>query len=456
MPWSILEYLRKDPEVLRNSLRKRFMDESLVDNAIKYDVEWRKVLTEVNNLRHKHNQISQQIAKVSDEERRVLISEAKELLKTIEVLEKKLDEIERVRDDLLTSMPNIVHPSVPVGSDDSYNIPIRAWGRAKVYSEFLDEFLRNTAGKGVNMDYEVIDWRPIGHADMLEYVLKLGDTLKAAEVSSSRFYYLFDDIVWLDIALLTYAIDYLTSKGFKLVLPPYMLRQQYMAGVVDLATFKDAIYKVEGDDLYLIATAEHSLAALHAGDEIPEEDLPLLYVGVSPCFRREAGAGSRDIKGIFRVHQFHKVEQFAYTMPEQSWDVFESLISNAEELYRNLELPYRLVNVVSGELGSPAAKKYDLEVWYSAQGRFRELVSCSNCTDWQAYRLKIRYLRRKGTVRDYLHTLNSTAIASTRTITAVLENHQKPDGVVEIPKALRKYLEVYSKAPKDYIHPAKR
>ncbi|MEM1819102.1 MAG: aminoacyl--tRNA ligase-related protein, partial [Sulfolobales archaeon] len=167
-------------------------------------------------------------------------------------------------------------------------------------------------------------------------------------------------------------------------------------------------------------------------------------------------AGSRDIKGIFRVHQFHKVEQFAYTLPEQSWDVFEQLISNAEELYRGLELPYRVVNVASGELGAPAAKKYDLEVWYPAQGKFRELVSCSNCTDWQSYRLRIRYFRRKGSVRDYLHTLNSTAIASTRTITAILENHQKPDGVVEIPKALRKYLEQYSKAPKDYIHPARK
>ncbi|MEM1819021.1 MAG: aminoacyl--tRNA ligase-related protein, partial [Sulfolobales archaeon] len=330
MPWSLLEYLRKDPEVLRDSLRKRFMDVSLVEEAIKYDGEWRKLLTEVNNLRHKHNQISQQIPKLSEDERKVKIDEAKELLKTIEVLEKRLAEVEEIRDSLLSSMPNIVHPSVPVGPDDSYNVPVRAWGKAKVYKEFLNDFIKSTAGLGVSMDYEVIDWRPIGHADMLEHVLNLGDTLKAAEVASSRFYYLFDDMVWLDIALLTYAIDYLTSKGFKLVLPPYMLRHRYMSGVIDLSTFKDAIYKIEGEDLYLIATAEHSLAALHAGDEIPEDYLPLLYVGVSPCFRREAGAGSRDIKGIFRVHQFHKVEQFAYTLPEQSWDVFEQLISNAE------------------------------------------------------------------------------------------------------------------------------
>jgi len=177
---------------------------------------------------------------------------------------------------------------------------------------------------------------------------------------------------------------------------------------------------------------------------------------VSPCFRKEAGTAGRDIKGIFRVHQFHKVEQFAYTMPEQSWDVFHQLISNAEELFKGLELPYRVVNIASGELNLRAAMKYDLEVWYPAQGKFREQVSCSNVLDWQAYKLNIKYLRRKGMIKDYLHMLNSTAIASTRTITAILENKQNEDGTVEIPKVLRKYLEPFAKAPKDYIHPRKR
>ncbi len=456
MPWSILEALRKDPEILKDALRKRYQDASIVDRAVELDREWRRLLNEVNNLRHKHNLISQQIPKLPPDERKAKVEEARELLKTIEDYEKKLEEIEAARDEVLRSLPNLVHPTVPVGPDESYNVPIRASGRAKVYREFLDNFLALTEGSGLKMDYEVIDWKPIGHADMLENVLKLGNTLKASEVASSRFYYLFDDLVWLDMALLLYAIDYLTSKGFKLVLPPYMLRHQFMLGVIDLSTFKDAIYKIEGEDLYLIATAEHALAALHAGDELPDDELPLLYVGVSPCFRREAGAGSRDIKGIFRVHQFHKVEQFAYALPEQSWDVFEMLISNAEELYRGLGLPYRVVNVASGELGAPAAKKYDLEVWYPAQGKFRELVSCSNCTDWQSYRLRIRYLRRKGMIRDYVHTLNSTAIASTRTITAILENNQTPEGIIEVPKVLRNYLESFSRAPKDYIYPARK
>ena len=235
-----------------------------------------------------------------------------------------------------------------------------------------------------------------------------------------------------------------------------MLKGDFMRAVEEFEAFKDALYKIEGDDLYLIATAEHPLAALHAGEAIPEEELPLLYVGVSPCFRREAGAANRDIKGIFRVHQFHKVEQFAYTLPEQSWDVFNQLIGNAEDLYKGLGIPYRIVNIASGELNLRAAMKYDLEAWYPAQGMFRELVSCSNVLDWQAYKLNVKFVRRKGMVRDFLHMLNSTAIASTRTITAILENYQREEGVIEVPKVLRKYLEPFNRAPKEFIHPLKK
>ncbi|MEM1834587.1 MAG: serine--tRNA ligase, partial [Thermosphaera sp.] len=336
------------------------------------------------------------------------------------------------------------------------NKPIRFWGRPKVWRGFIDQFKEQTEKYGFKVDFEIIDWKPVGHADMLENVLKLGDTVKAGEVAGSRFYYLFNDLVFLDMALLMYAIDYLTSKGFTLVLPPYMLRHDVMSGVIDLSTFRDAIYKIENEDLYLIATAEHSLAALHYNEDLEEESLPLKYAGVSPCFRKEAGAGSRDLKGIFRVHQFHKVEQYVYAKPEESWELMEELIGNAEELFKGLELPFRVVNIASGDLGAPAAKKYDLETWMPAQGLFREMVSCSNTTDWQSYRLKTRLIRRKGMVKEYVHTLNSTAIASTRAITAILENHQLEDGTVYIPKALRKYLEIFRAAPKDYIHPVKK
>ncbi len=448
--------LRSEPEKLKEHVRKRFMDPSIVDRAYELDVKWRKLLTEINELRHKHNVISRSIPRLPPSEREKAIEEAKKLLEQLEVMEKELKRIEVEREKALWSLPNIVHESVPIGPDDTYNVPIRFWGKPRVWTGYLKQFREQTEKYGFRVEYEVIDWKPVGHADMMENVLGLGNTLKAGEVAGSRFYYLFNDLVWLDMALLAYAIDYLTARGYTLVLPPYMLRYNVINAVIDLDTFRDAIYKIEGEDLYLIATAEHSLAALHYNEDIPEEMLPLKYVGISPCFRKEAGAGSRDLKGIFRVHQFHKVEQFVYAKPEESWDLMEELIANAEELFRGLELPYRVVNIASGDLGAPAAKKYDLEVWMPAQGKYREMVSCSNVTDWQAYRLKIRLIRRRGMKKEYLHTLNSTAIASTRTITAILENYQEPDGVVVIPKVLRKYLEPFTKAPKDAIHPIKK
>ena len=456
MSWSILNMLRTNPELLKEHVKKRFMDVSIVDKAYELDLKWRKLLATVQEVRHRHNEISRQIPKLPEPEKKAALEEAKKLLEELARLEAELKLVEEEREKALLSLPNIVHESVPIGPDDSYNVPIRFWGKPRVWVGYLEQFKQQTERYGFNVDYELIEWKPVGHADMLENVLRLGNTVKAGEVAGSRFYYLFDDLVFLDMALLMYAIDYLTSKGYRLVLPPYMLRYKIMSGVIDMATFKDAIYKIEDEDLYLIATAEHSLAALHAYEDIPEEELPIKYVGISPCFRKEAGAGSRDLKGIFRVHQFHKVEQYVFAKPEESWDVMEELIRNAEELFKGLELPYRVVNIASGDLGAPAAKKYDLEVWMPAQGLYREMVSCSNTTDWQSYRLRIRLVRRKGMVKEYVHTLNSTAIASTRTITAILENMQNEDGTVRIPKALRKYLEAFDKAPKDYIHPYKK
>lgn len=451
-----MELLRNNPEQLKEHVRKRFMDPSIVDKAYELDLKWRRMLTEIQKLRHKHNVISKMIPKLSGQEKQEKIREAKELLSKLEELERELKELEQLRMKALYSLPNIVHESVPIGPDDTYNVPIRFYGKPKVWKGYIELFKEQTEKYGFKVDYDVIEWKPIGHADVLEKVLHLGNTIKAGKVVGSRFYYLFNDIVFLDMALLSFAIDYLVNKGYTLVLPPYMLRYKYMMGVIDMDTFKDAIYKIEGEDLYLIATAEHPLAALHAEEEIPEEKLPLKYVGISPCFRKEAGAGSRDLKGIFRVHQFHKVEQFVFAKPEESWEIMEELIRNAEELFKKLELPYRIVNIASGDLGAPAAKKYDLETWMPAQGKYREMVSCSNCTDWQAYRLKIRLVRKKGMIKEYVHTLNSTAIASTRTITAILENHQEPDGTIVIPKVLKKYLEPFSKAPKDAIHPVKK
>jgi len=453
LPWSILTLLRTNPDALREAIRRRQMDVKIVDEALELDLYWRKLQAEINELRHQHNVISSAIAKATEEERPKLLAQAKELRKRLEEAEVELKEVEARREQALWRLPNIVLEDVPVGGEEA-TTPIRFWGRPRVYKEHLDDFSAQTERYGFKVEHDVIEWKPVGHADMLEQVLRLGDTLKASEVAGSRFYYLFEDLVWLDFALLLYAIDRLTSKGYQLVLPPYMLRYNVINGVIDLATFQDAIYKIEGEDLYLIATAEHSLAALYYNEEIYDDELPKKLVGISPAFRKEAGAANKDLKGIFRVHQFHKVEQFIFSKPEESRQLHEEIISNAEELFQGLGLPYRVVNIASGDLGACAVKKYDLEVWMPAQGKYREMVSASNCTDWQAYRLNIRLVRRKGMERgEYVHTLNSTGIASTRTITAILENYQEPDGTVVIPKVLRKYLEPFERAPKDYIKP---
>ncbi|RLF00669.1 MAG: serine--tRNA ligase [Thermoprotei archaeon] len=451
--WSILYYLRNDPEKLKWNMRMRGFSEAIVGKALELDTLWRKTLTELNDLRRKHNQISREIGRLKGEAREKKLAEAKSLLKLIEEKEKILRKIEAEREEVLLSIPNIVHESVPQGEDEEDNVPVKFWGKPKVWRRYLDRFKEQT--KGFSVEYEVIDWKPIGHADMLE-VLGLGDTFKAAQVAGSRFFYIFDDLVWLDLALLLYALDFLAQQGFKIVMPPYMLRRKPYEGVTALSDFEDAIYKIEDEDLYLIATSEHPIAALHMNEILEEKDLPLLYAGISPCFRKEAGAHGKDTKGIFRVHQFHKVEQFVFCRPEESWEWHEKLLENAEKLWQGLGVPYRVVNICTGDLGVVAAKKYDLEAWMPAQGKYREMVSCSNCTDWQSYRLKIRFRRRKTGEREYVHTLNSTAIASTRAITAILENFQEPDGTVVVPKVLRRYLELFPKAPKEVILPKKK
>lgn len=413
------------------------------------DRRWREAVTELNSLRERRNEVNRAIPRADPGEREELIRTAKELGERIELLEKVVEELSNERDQVLLSMPAIIDESVPVGPDESYNKPVRFWGRPKVPRNRLDSFMEET--RGFDVEYEVIDWEPSGHADELELVLKQVDTLKAGQVAGSRFFYLFKDIVWLEQALILFALDKLTRKGFLPVIPPYMMRRDHYLGVIDLPTFEDSIYKVEGEDLYLIATSEHPLVAMHAGDTFVEEELPKLYVGLSPCFRKEAGTHGKDTKGIFRVHQFTKVEQIVFSKPEESSYWHERLIENAEELYRELEIPYRVVNIASGDLGASAAKKYDLEGWFPSQGRYRELVSCSNCVDWQSYRLRIK-LDRRGR-REFVHTLNSTALATTRTISAIVENHQREDGSVVIPRALRRYLEPFEEAPKEEIVP---
>ena len=429
-----IKYIRENPEVVRKNLEKRQDKEilSTFDTLLKKDKDYRSLLQQIEKLRHKRNVVTQEIneLKKSGKDFSVKVKEAKSVLKKIRGLEEKLRILKEEVRNYLMSLPNLLHSSVPFGKDENDNQVIRIWGKKPKFNFKLKS-----------------------HGELIQE-LGQGNFEKGAEVAGHGFYYLMDKLVLLDLALMKFAIDFLIKKGYTLVEPPFMLRRRPYEGVTSLEDFETMMYKIENKDLYLIATSEHPIAALYMNEILNEDELPKKFVGISPCFRQEIGSHGIDTKGLFRVHQFNKVEQFIFCKPEDSWDYHEELIDNAERLYKKLKLPYRIVNVCTGDIGSVAAKKYDLEVWMPAQGKYREMVSCSNCTDWQSYRLNIRYAEERGKPsKGYVHTLNSTAIATTRAITAIIENFQQEDGSVIIPKVLRKYLEPIESAPKEVIKP---
>jgi seryl-tRNA synthetase len=284
------------------------------------------------------------------------------------------------------------------------------------------------------------DFQVRSHVDLLD-MLSLGDIPRAAKIAGARFYYLKNELVILDLAMKQMALAMLAKKGFTPVYPPFMMHREPYEGVTDLADFQDVMYKIDDEDLYLIATSEHPIAAMYMGEVFEPTDLPMKFAGISTCFRKEAGSHGKDTKGIFRVHQFDKVEQFVFSSPDESWRIHEELIANAEEFFQALKIPYRVVNICTGDIGTVAAKKYDLEMWMPGQGMYREAVSCSNCTAYQATRLGIKYrLKKGGLEKAYLHTLNSTMMANPRAMVAIMENCQTQDGSIVIPKALHKYL----------------
>jgi seryl-tRNA synthetase len=422
-----INLIRNNPEIVEKDLRKRGDSEKLkwLKEIQELDAKWRQLKFDVQKIQHLKNDMSKEIAKLKKEKKdasKVLqcmrdLPEKEQVYNSdIEVLRKKID-------DYLMRMPNILHESVPIGKDDSENKLVRTWGKKPEFNFELKS-----------------------HVDLLSS-LDIGDTERASKIAGARFYYLKGDLVMLDFALEKFALDLLREKGFTPIFPPFMMNRKAYEGVTDLGDFENVMYKIDGEDLYLIATSEHPLTAMHMDETIDPDKLPLKYAGISTCFRKEAGAHGKDTKGIFRVHQFNKIEQIVMCSPEDSWKMHEELIKNAEELFQKLGLHYRVVSICTGDIGTVAAKKYDLEVWMPVQNCFREAVSCSNCTDYQARRLNIRY-GKEGGKKEILHTLNSTAIATGRAIVAIMENYQDKDGNIEIPKALQPYMNGLKKIKK--------
>ena len=413
-----------DPKILRENsdkIRKMLNDRNVdfpLDELIKLDKERRELIIKTDELRKKKNEISLEIAKKKkmNQDATSLIEQMQQTSQTLSNLETAQIQTESSYTRLALTIPNLVDESVPIGKDDTSNKEVKKWGKVPQF------------------DFKVKD-----HIDISQS-LDLVDLERAAKVAGARFYYLKNDLVKLNQALIQYALDFLSEKNYTPIQTPYLINRSSMEGAIIAHDFEDVIYKIDGDDLYLIGTSEHAVASMHSNEILEGKILPFRYAGVSPCFRKEAGAHGRDQKGIFRVHQFEKVEQFIFARPEESWKEHEQMLSNVEEFYQKLEMPYRIMLLSSGDLGKISAKTYDLEAWMAGQNSYREIVSCSNCLDFQARRLKIRFRDKTNDETQYVHTLNSTLVATTRTLVAIMENFQTKDGHISVPKVLQKYV----------------
>ena len=409
--------LRDDSEKIRKMLKDRAVEFDL-EGMIDVDKKRREYIIKTDELRQKKNQVALQISqkKKLGEDASIFLDEMKKVSAELSELERTQKEVDEKYSKFVYTIPNLVHESVPIGEDETANQEIRKWGN-------IPQF-----------DFELRD-----HID-ISYERDLVDLERAAKVSGARFYYLKNDLVKLNQSLINYALDFLVERNYSLVQPPYLIKRRSMEGAIIAEDFEDVIYKVQDDDLYLIGTSEHAMAAMHLDEILEGKDLPLRYAGISPCFRKEAGAHGRDQKGIFRVHQFDKIEQFVFSRPEDSWKEHERMVSIAEEFYQNLEIPHRVVLLSSGDMGKISAKTYDIEGWMAGQNAYREIVSCSNCLDFQSRRLKIRFRDKTNEDTQYVHTLNSTVVATSRILVSILENFQTKDGHIRIPKVLQTYM----------------
>ena len=409
---------RENSDVIRADHDRRGIPHGPIDEVIRLDEEWRESQYEVDQLRRKRNEAARGIAdakKSGDEAAaKSIMDEVADIGAQIDSLTARSEECLEQRDALRMSIPNILHEEVPVGEDDQKNT------------------LHSLHGEKRELGFE-----PRTHNDLIE-MNGWVDQARGAKVTGSRFSFMQGDLARLDMALQQYGADFLMGRGYTLVQPPLMMNREAYEGVTDLSDFETVMYGIEPDKYYLIATSEHPLTAMRMDEVIEPSELPIKMVGVSPCFRREVGAHGLSDRGIWRVHQFTKVEQIVICDPDESWEHHEDLLQNAVDLWDSLGLHYRVVNICTGDMGTVAARKYDLEAWLPGADAYKEVVSCSNCTDYQANRLRMRYRTSEG--NSAVHTLNSTAIATSRTLVAIMEQCQLEDGRVTIPEALRPYM----------------
>lgn len=420
-----IKLIRENPELVRANLERRQQPEkiALLHQVIDADTRWRELTGLVNKLRKRRNEVSAEIAMVikSGADTSSLRREAGSIPEQIKAFESELEERQTYVRNGLMRLPNLLHESVPYGRDEHDNVVVKVWGEPPKFG-----------------------FSPSSHAE-LSQKLGIADFERGAKVTGSGFFYLRNEMVLLDYSIMRYAMDLLISRGYSVVEPPYMIRKSFYEGVTDLSDFENVMYRIDDsenvkDPLYLIATSEHPMGAMLKDEVVNADQLPIKMCGVSPCFRREVGSHGKYTKGIFRVHQFNKIEQFIFCLPDQSWALHEELQRNCEALYEGLGIHYRVVNVCTGDIGSIAAKKYDTEAWM-ADGEYREVGSNSNCTDYQARRLNARYRMKEGQApAGFLHTLNNTAIATSRTMIMVMEQYQQEDGTIKVPKVLQKYM----------------
>jgi seryl-tRNA synthetase len=409
-----LRAIREDPEPYRKALARRGALEDL-DRLLALDEHRRALLVEVERLRADKKSYSKSIPQQkTPEERDALVAASRAVSEALAIKEPQLAALEEELDEVAVRLPNVPDESVPDGLTDEDNVEVRMWGEPPQF-----------------------DFEPRDHLELAE-PLGMIDMERGAKTSGSRFAYLLGDAVRIQFALVQYGLDFATERGLAPVVPPVLVREEAMFGTGFLPTDEAQLYVTREDGLYLVGTSEVPLASLHAGDIFEADVLPRRYLGYSSCFRREAGSAGKDTRGIFRLHQFDKLEMFSFVLPETSQDEHEQLLAWEEEWVQSLGIAYRVVNVCMGELGASAVKKYDIEAWFPGQGRYREITSTSNTTDYQARRLEVRVRGEDG--NRPVHTLNGTLCAIGRTIIALLENGQQEDGSVELPEVLRPYL----------------